>query len=125
MNAPPNVWAARVSELYKNYAAKKIVVETNAGGELLSNLLLSTDRNLNIKTVYARKSKVNRAKPIVVLYQKKMIFHAQQFRELEMQMATYEPGQKSPDRLDAMVWAMTELFGVRDTESVFPAIFLV
>ena len=54
-----------------------------------------------------------------------MIFHAYQFRELEMQMVTYEPGQKSPDRLDAMVWAMTDLFFSKVNIENDPVAFLL
>ncbi|MDR1551370.1 MAG: terminase family protein [Holosporaceae bacterium] len=110
LSAPPEIWARRAAEAYRKHSARLMVVESNAGGELLINLLRSVDDSIRIKTVYARLSKIERAEPIAILYQKKMIFHAKQFPKLEMQMATYEPKSKSPDRLDAMVWAMTELF---------------
>ncbi|MDR2794531.1 MAG: terminase family protein [Holosporaceae bacterium] len=110
ISAAPDVWAKRVVSAYHKYSARLIVIERNAGGDLLENLLKSIDASVKIKTVYAHKSKIARAEPIVVLYQKKMIFHARQFQKLETQMATYEPKSRSPDRLDAMVWAMTELF---------------
>jgi phage terminase large subunit-like protein len=112
LSAPPEIWAKRAAEAYRKHFARLIVIESNAGGELLPNLLRSVDSSVKVKTVYARESKTARAEPIVVLYQKKAIFHARQFHKLEMQMATYEPRSKSPDRLDAMVWAMTELFNV-------------
>lgn len=123
MNAPPKIWANKVVDLYHSYKANKIVIEFNAGGELLTELLRSIDQNLCIKSVYARESKSNRAKPIVILYQRKQIFHSQQFRKLEIQMTTYEPGRKSPDRLDAMVWAMIELFSI-DSEELVPKVFV-
>ena len=112
ISAAPNIWAERVVEAYHKYGARVVVVERNAGGELLDNLIKSIDFDIKIKPVYAHKSKLTRAEPIVLLYQKKMIFHARQFHTLEMQMATYEPKSKSPDRLDAMVWAMSELFHI-------------
>ncbi len=124
-NLPPDKWAYRIVELYRKYRAKKVVIETNAGGELLTNLLKSIDNNIILKPVYAHKSKIERASPIAILYQKKMIFHAYQFRELEMQMVTYEPGQKSPDRLDAMVWAMTDLFFSKINIENDPVAFLI
>lgn len=110
ISGTPEIWSKRVIDAYYKYHAKQVVIERNAGGDLLVNLLKSRDNSINIKTVYAHNSKIIRAEPIVVLYQKHMIFHARQFPKLELQMATYEPGQKSPDRMDAMVWAMTELF---------------
>jgi len=114
MSGPPQAWCEKIVKAYHQYRAKKIVIETNAGGDLLVNLLKSADNSMQIKKVYARKSKTERAEPIVILYQKNMVFHTKQFQKLEMQMATYMPGEKSPDRMDAMVWAMTELFGVSD-----------
>lgn len=110
ISAPPEVWGNRVVEAYKKYNAKLVVIEKNAGGDLLNHLIKSINNDVKIKMVYASTSKLARAEPIVVLYQKKMIFHARQFHKLELQMATYTPKSDSPDRLDAMVWAATELF---------------
>ncbi|MDR1334900.1 MAG: terminase family protein [Holosporaceae bacterium] len=112
ISANPTVWAQRAVDAYHKYRAKKIVIETNAGGDLLLHLLRSIDGDVRIKPVHASSSKVIRAEPIVVLYQKGLIYHCRQFHELEMQMVTYEPKNKSPDRLDALVWAMTELFDI-------------
>jgi phage terminase large subunit-like protein len=87
-------------------------------------LLQSIDNSIKLKTVHAHASKIARAEPIVIMYQKKMIFHARQFHKLEMQMTTYEPKSKSPDRMDAMVWAMTELFNISNN-SLIPSIFTI
>ncbi|MDR3179551.1 MAG: terminase family protein [Holosporaceae bacterium] len=122
ISAAPDIWAKRVVDAYHKHSARLIVVERNAGGDLLENLFKSIDASVKIKTVYAHKSKIARAEPIVILYQKKMIFHARQFQKLETQMATYEPKSKSPDRLDAMVWAMTELFSA-STPKALPLIW--
>ena len=120
--APPDIWAAKVAEAYKKYSARLVVIESNAGGELLVNLLKSIEPSMRIKTTFAHTSKVARAEPIVILYQKHMIHHARQFHKLEMQMATYAAKSKSPDRLDAMVWAMTELFDIKNDHQT-PSIF--
>ncbi|GHT92630.1 DNA-packaging protein [Alphaproteobacteria bacterium] len=125
ISAAPDVWAKRVVDAYHRYSARLIVVERNAGGDLLVNLLKSLDDSVKIKTVYAHKSKTIRAEPIVILYQKRMIFHARQFHKLEMQMAIYEPKSKSPDRLDAMVWAMTELFAIASSTKLQPSAWSV
>ena len=114
----------KVADLYKRYRAKKIVIETNAGGDLLDEILLREDSSLNIKKVRAKESKICRAQPVVILYQKNLVFHAKQFRELEMEMVTYEPGQKSPDRMDALVWALTDLFEI-EASSYAPRAFLI
>ena len=111
--AKPEIWAQKVVSAYRKYKAKLIVMESNAGGELLVNLLKS------------HISKSARAEPIVILYQKKMIFHARQFQKLEMQMATYEPGSKSPDRLDAMVWAVSELFNISQSDILAPSVWTI
>jgi phage terminase large subunit-like protein len=124
LSAPPEVWAQRLIDIYKRYSARLLVIECNSGGDLLINLLKSRDNSIKIKPVYARLSKTARANPIVILYQKKMIFHAQQFPKLELQMATYEQNGKSPDRLDAMVWAMTELFNIRSGTSSPPSVWV-
>ncbi|MDR3155751.1 MAG: terminase family protein [Holosporaceae bacterium] len=112
ISASPQLWGRRIVDAYHKYRAKKIVIETNAGGDLLLHMLRSIDCTVNIKPVHASSSKTTRAEPIVVLYQKGMIYHSRQFHELEMQMVSYEPKSKSPDRLDALVWAMTELFDI-------------
>jgi phage terminase large subunit-like protein len=124
ISASPDVWARRTIEAYYRYSAKLIVLESNVGGELLLNLLRSVDDSVKLKSVYAHTSKIARAEPIAIMYQKKMIFHSRQFHKLEMQMITYEPKSKSPDRLDAMVWAMTELFDITQNSHT-PAIFSI
>ncbi|MDR1560927.1 MAG: terminase family protein [Holosporaceae bacterium] len=123
ISTTPEVWAKRVIDAYMKYYARLIVIECNAGGELLTNLLESFDNSIKIKTVYATTSKITRAEPIVVLYQKKLVHHARQFQILEMQMATYKPKSKSPDRLDALVWAISELFQINERSKI-PYIFL-
>lgn len=112
ISATPEVWGNRIADAYLKYHAQLVVIERNAGGDLLENLLKSINPEMKIKPVYACTSKISRAEPIAILYQKNMIFHAKQFQKLEMQMATYEPKSKSPDRLDALVWGMTELFNL-------------
>ncbi len=118
ISATPEVWGKRVADTYQKYHARLVVIERNAGGELLENLLKSINPDIKVKSVYAYTSKISRAEPIAILYQKKMIFHAKQFHKLEMQMATYEPKSKSPDRLDAMVWGMTELFDLSQSTKI-------
>ena len=124
IKASPEVWIKKVAALYKKYRARKIVIETNAGGDLLEELLRREDSTMRIRKVYARESKISRAQPVVLLYQKNLVFHAKQFRELEMEMATYEFGQKSPDRMDALVWALSDLFEVA-ADNCAPKMFLI
>ena len=88
-----------------------IVAETNNGGDLVTRLLRSIDKNVPIKTVHATRGKVIRAEPISALYEQKKVFHCGSFTELEDQMCSFTGtvGGKSPDRLDALVWALTQL----------------
>jgi len=124
ISASPEIWSKRVADTYQKYHARLVVIERNAGGELLENLLKSINCDMKIKSVYAYTSKISRAEPIAILYQKKMIFHARQFHKLEMQMVTYEPKSKSPDRLDALVWAMAELFNLSQNSKI-PSVWQV
>lgn len=125
ISAPPEIWAKRVADAYSRHGARLAVVEKNAGGELLESILRKFNPNINIKFVYAHTSKTARAEPVVLMYQKRLIFHAKQFQKLEIQMATYEIGSKSPDRLDAMVWAIRELFGLQTDNGFIPKAWML
>ena len=88
-----------------------IVAEINNGGDLVERLLRSVDRNVVIKTVHATRGKMIRAEPVSALYEQEKVFHCGSFNELEDQMCSYtgDTRSKSPDRLDALVWALTQL----------------
>lgn len=107
---PADFWTDQVIALYYKYSATNIVVETNAGGDLIEQLIHIKDKNINIKPVFALKSKTLRAEPIVLLYQKNIVKHLSKFEKLEHQMITYTPDKKSPDRMDALVWAVYFLY---------------
>ena len=110
----PLVWARRAIALHDKYAADGIVVEVNQGGDMVAQTLRSVRDGLNIIEVRATRGKHVRAEPIAALYEQGRIHHVGAFPELENQMtmmtsAGFE-GAGSPDRLDALVWALTELF---------------
>lgn len=114
LKGTPAEWARRAVSLYRSYSADGIVVEVNQGGDMVSHVLRSVDPNVNIIEVRASRGKHVRAEPIAALYEQGRIVHAGAFPDLEGQMTQmtvhgYE-GPGSPDRLDAMVWAFTELF---------------
>lgn len=115
--APPARWAARVAGLYDRLAADCIVVEANQGGDLVADVLRSIDRALPVKTVRARRGKLARAEPVAALYEQGRVRHAVRAPLLEDEMCDFTPagltGGRSPDRLDALVWALTELMVVR------------
>ena len=108
----PNVWAEKVVQKYYEFNANKVVAEVNQGGDLVAEMIKSFDRSIFFTPVRATKGKFIRAEPVVSLYERKLIFHSKSFPELEDQMCQYIPGvtKKSPDRMDALVWGMTELF---------------
>ncbi len=115
MSGSPNEWARRAVSLYRSYGADGIVVETNQGGDMVANTIKTIDANVNIIERRASRGKHIRAEPIAALYEQGRIMHVGAFPELESQMTQMTTagfqGTGSPDRLDALVWAMSELFG--------------
>jgi len=110
----PEAWAARVAETADLYGATKIVAEKNQGGEMIAAVLRAADRNLPVTLVHAGPSKAARAEPIALRFETGRARLAGHFPELEDQLCALTwsgyQGPGSPDRADAMVWAMTELF---------------
>ena len=83
----------------------------NNGGDMVEHTIRSAKggRHVAYKAVRASRGKAIRAEPIAARYEKGLIHHVGTFRELEDQMCSWVPGDKSPDRIDALVWALTEL----------------
>ncbi len=107
---PPDVWAKKTIEAYKAHQADGIIAEVNNGGDLVKQTIHSIDKTVIVKSVRATRGKWMRAIPIQALYSQGRVFHTKIFTELEKQMLTYTPQQtKSPDRLDALVWALFAL----------------
>ena len=94
---------------FYRYEADRIIVEVNNGGDLVEKLLFTIDKNVPIRSVRATRGKMIRAEPIAALYEQKKVSHVGIFAKLEEQMCFYTGDGKSPDRLDALVWALTEL----------------
>lgn len=106
----PDGWGRHAIEMFYKYEADRIVAETNNGGDLVERLLRTIDQRVPYTPVHASRGKMIRAEPIAALYEQKKVFHVGLFPELEDQMCTFVGGShKSPDRLDALVWALTEL----------------
>ena len=109
----PLVWARTAVALYERLAADCIVVEVNQGGELIELALRQINPDVAIRRVTATRGKWLRAEPVAALYADGRVSHVGQFPELEDQMCDFGPnglsGGRSPDRLDALVWALTEL----------------
>lgn len=106
----PDAWARVAVELYHTHKADKIVAETNNGGDMVILLLKQVDASIATKKVTATRGKQLRAEPISSLYEQGKVHHVGYFSELETQMCEWTPvSAESPDRLDALVWALTEL----------------
>jgi phage terminase large subunit-like protein len=107
---PPDKWAQRVMQARLKWQADRVVAEANNGGQLVETVLRTVDPSLPLTLVHASHGKLTRAEPIAALYEQEKISHVGSFPELEDQLCTWVPGQSaSPDRLDALVWAFTEL----------------
>jgi phage terminase large subunit-like protein len=111
--ATPAAWAQAVARAYRRFEADRIVAEINQGGDMVVSTLRGIDENLPITTVRAARGKHARAEPVAALYEQGRVAHAGRFASLEDQMCDFGPGGlssgRSPDRLDALVWALTAL----------------
>lgn len=109
----PDLWARAAVDLYHHYEADCLVAEVNQGGDMVAAVLQHVEAGLPVKKVRATRGKWLRAEPVAALYADGQVHHVGQFPELEEQMLTYGTnawvGGRSPDRLDALVWAITEL----------------
>lgn len=112
----PEEWARKAVSLYRKWSADKIIAEKNNGGEMVSSVLKAVDRSIPIKLVHASRGKVVRAEPISALYEQGRVHHCGRFDKLEDQMCTFSQDNLrsnaygSPDRVDALVWGLTEVF---------------
>jgi phage terminase large subunit-like protein len=111
--ATPTVWAERAVELFHRFNADRLVAEVNQGGDLVSDLLRQVGPMVPYRAVRASKGKAVRAEPVAALYEQGRICHRGAFPALEDQMTAMSvsgfTGRGSPDRVDALVWAFTEL----------------
>lgn len=105
----PDQWARLAVKAYHDWRCDRIIAEKNQGGDMVSHTLQTVDPDVPLRLVHASRGKIARAEPIAALYEQGKIHHVGCFGQLEDQMCTWVQGMKSPDRLDAMVWALTEL----------------
>ena len=111
LRASPNVWARAAITAYHRHKADRIVAETNFGGDMVENTIRTVEPGISYKAVHASRGKAIRAEPIAAMYEQGRIHHVGEFPFLEDELCTWEPGMgaQSPNRLDALVWAMTEV----------------
>jgi len=109
----PARWARRVADAYHAYEADRVVAEANQGGEMVEAVLRQVDPALPVRLVRATRGKAVRAEPVAALYEQGRVHHCGAFTRLEDQLCEFDPTDPartgSPDRLDALVWALTDL----------------
>lgn len=113
----PEDWAKQALAVFDINHADRIVAETNQGGEMVEATIRARRANVPFRAVHATRGKALRAEPIAALYERGKIYHVGEFGQLEDQMCSFVTGFDrkaagySPDRVDALVWALTDLFG--------------
>ena len=114
----PLGWANVATAAYSRYKADRIIGEVNNGGDLVEANIRAVAPNVAYRSVRASRGKMVRAEPVAALYEQRRVHHVGAFPDLESEMCSFVPGNnmKSPDRMDAMVWAVTDL--VVDPEEI-------
>ena len=107
----PEQWARKAIDAYRRHQADRIVAEQNYGGAMVEHTLRVVDRSIPYKAVVASRGKMIRAEPVLALFEQNRAHIVGSLVELEDQLCGWEPnsGMPSPDRLDAMTWALSEL----------------
>lgn len=107
----PDQWAQKALQMYERWDASRIVGEQNQGGDMVEATLRSKAPNVSYRHVNATKGKIVRAEPVAHLYERKLVDHWGPFPLLEDQLCSFtgQDSEESPDRMDAMVWALTDL----------------
>lgn len=106
----PEGWATVAVRAFQDHKADRIVAEANFGGAMVEATLRAVNRDVPVRMVHASRGKQIRAEPIVALYEQGKVHHVGNFPKLEDQMCQWDPRMSgSPDRVDALVWGITEL----------------
>lgn len=124
LKGSPNEWAKAAIAAYHTHKADVIVAEANQGGDMVKHTLATIDSRVPVKLVRASRGKRTRAEPVASLYEQNRVHHVGYFGSLEDQLCSWVPDvSQSPDRLDALVWALTDLMvdGARSAPVVVPA----
>ncbi len=112
VHGTPTHQAKAAITLYHKLQADVLIAEANNGGEWIPTVIHGIDSSVNVKIIHASRGKATRAEPVSALYERGRVHHVGTFAELEDEQCQWEPGQASPNRLDADVWLFTELFGL-------------
>lgn len=119
----PEEWARRVASAYATHRADAVIAEGNQGGEMVASVLRSAGgAGMPVRIVHAKRGKATRAEPVAVLYEQGRVSHVGSLARLEDQLTTWDPATAhgSPDRLDALVYAVTELMGAAPSTATPP-----
>ena len=111
LHGTPAEWAAEVVSVYRKWKADVVVAEGNFGGDMVAHTIQTADKNVNVKLTHSSRGKLVRAEPVSALYERGMVGHRTPFLVLEDELCGYDGTGKSPNRLDAAVFALTELSG--------------
>jgi phage terminase large subunit-like protein len=108
---PVSEWSKIAVSAYYRWGADRIVAEVNNGGDLVEAVIRQVDKTISYKSVHATRDKLTRAEPVAALYEQGRAHHVGQFLDAELEMTSWsaKQGEKSPNRIDALVWAATEL----------------
>lgn len=114
----PNGWAKKAIGGYTSLRADRVIGEVNNGGDMIEAILKNTDKNVSYDKVWASRGKMTRAEPVSALYEEGKVHHVREFIDMEYEMTTYTgtSGENSPNRMDALVWAITYLMGRQTTD---------
>ena len=108
----PTAWSSRAVALYHAHRADRVLEESNQGDAMVETTLRAVDPGVAYRGVHASRGKITRAEPISALYEQGRVHHVGVYPELEEQLCSFMPGSVgSPHRLDALVWALTDLMG--------------
>lgn len=124
----PDEWGKIAIEMYRRHKADRVIAEINNGGDLVENVLRASDMSVSYKAVHASRGKAVRAEPVSALYEQSRVHHVGSFEKLEDQMTCFTSDVDrrklgfSPDRVDALVWGLTELL-VTDADGYDPAMW--
>jgi phage terminase large subunit-like protein len=118
LRGSPLEWAKVVIAAFRSKRADRVIGEVNNGGDLVERNIKAVDPNIPFRAVRASRGKMVRAEPVAALYEQGRVHHVGSFPQLEDQMCSYTPesGERSPDRMDALVWGITEFIDPEEIE---------
>ena len=124
LRGTPLEWARAAVDAYDRWGADRVVAEVNNGGLMVEQTLRTVRENLPVTQVRASRGKMTRAEPVAALYEQGKVHHVGGFPQLEDQMTSYDGTGDSPDRMDALVWALTDLMIGYGSGEIDPALLL-